>query len=155
MVTSVTTVRRPRDEVLDDPLEIAAALRAAGHTVGNTRRAIVDAVRTRHECFTAEELADDLPEVHRATVYRALGLLEEIGVVRHIHLSHGPAIYERTVLAGEQWHLVCELCDRHFSVPAAVFEQAGARLRGEYGFELGGSHFAIAGRCERCASPAG
>lgn len=147
----MTTVRRHQRDALDDPLEIAEALRAGGHTVGATRRAIVDAIRATDVGFTADELADRLTPIHRATVYRTLGLLEEIGVVHHIHLSHGPAIYERTVLAGSLRHLVCEVCGRHLSVPATVFGGANRTLRDRYAFELEGAHFAIVGRCQGCS----
>lgn len=150
----MTTVRRPHGDVLDDPDEIEAALRSAGHTVGSTRRTIVDAIRRKDAGFTAEELADELAPIHRTTVYRTLAILEEIGVVHHIHLSHGPAIYERTVLAGSLRHLVCEVCGRHLSVPAGVFDQANRTLRRDFDFELEGAHFAIVGRCSRCVDDA-
>ena len=67
--------------------------------------------------FTADELAADVPDVHVSTVYRTLALLEEIGAVRHVHLSHGPAIYE-SAATDEVRHLVCEVCDRHVAVPS-------------------------------------
>jgi Ferric uptake regulator family len=92
----MTTVRRRHAGDLVDPEAIAARLRDEGHTVGKTRTAILEAVRSKQRAFTAEELAESLGETHVSTVYRTLALLEEIGVVRHIHLSHGPAIYERT-----------------------------------------------------------
>ena len=81
-----------------------------------------------------------------STVYRTLALLEEIGAVRHVHLSHGPAVYEHAASA-EVRHLVCEVCDRHVAVPAEVFDAVRGRLADEYGFVLDGSHFAIVGRC--------
>ena len=84
-----------------------------------------------------------------ATVYRTLGLLEEIGALRHVHLSHGPAIYEQAD-AEDTRHLVCEVCDRHYAVPSDVFETARQRLADEFGFVLDGSHFAIVGRCASC-----
>ena len=81
--------------------------------------------------------------------YRTLGLLEEIGALRHVHLSHGPAIYEQAD-ADDTRHLVCEVCNRHYAVPSDVFETARQRLADEYGFVLDGSHFAIVGRCASC-----
>ncbi len=135
---------------LVDPEAIVACLRAAGHTIGSTRRQILDAVRAKHRAFTADELAAALDDVHVSTVYRTLGLLEEIGVVRHIHLSHGPAIYERTAVAGAIRHLVCETCGRHVEVPQRVFDAAKRTLARDYGFVLDGSHFAIVGRCQAC-----
>ena len=150
----MTTVRRSAASRhagdLVAPEAIVARLRAEGHTVGTTRRQILDAVRAKQRAFTAEELADVLDDVHVSTVYRTLGLLEEIGVVRHIHLSHGPAIYERTAVSSGVRHLVCETCGRHVEVPQRVFDTAKRTLARDYGFVLDGSHFAIVGRCQAC-----
>jgi hypothetical protein len=71
-----------------------------------------------------------------STVYRTLGLLEEIGVVRHIHLSHGPAIYERTAVSSDIRHLVCESCGRHVAVPRRVSDTARRTLERDYDFVL-------------------
>ncbi len=147
----MTTVRRRRSADLVDPESIVAALRESGHTVGRARRAILEAVRAKQRAFTAEELAASLTDVHVATVYRTLGLLEEIGVVRHIHLSHGPAMYERTAVSSGTKHLVCEVCGRHVAVSSRVFDRAARTLEQDHGFLLDGSHFAIVGRCVGCA----
>jgi Fur family transcriptional regulator, ferric uptake regulator len=145
----VTRVRHPGRSIPGD--EIVDRLRAAGHSVGRTRAAVVDAVRDQGSTFTAEELAAAVPGVHVATVYRTLALLEEIGALRHVHLSHGPAVYERISTADVR-HVVCERCGRHLAVPGAVFASARRRLAAEFGFVLDGSHFAIVGRCADCAS---
>jgi len=148
----MTTVRRSHAGDLVDPQAIAERLRAEGHTVGGTRRAILDAVRAMQRAFTAEELAESLDDVHVSTVYRTLALLEEIGVVRHVHLSHGPAMYERTAVSAGIRHLVCETCGRHIAVPQRVFDSARRTLERDYDFVLDGSHFAIVGRCTSCAA---
>jgi Fur family ferric uptake transcriptional regulator len=142
----MTTVRHAHGDPLVAPDEITAHLRAAGHNVGRTRVAVIDAVRARTTAFTADELAATVPDVHVSTVYRTLGLLDEIGALRHVHLSHGPAVYEHAATA-EVRHLVCEVCDRHVAVPVDVFDAIRTRLADEYDFVLDGSHFAIVGRC--------
>lgn len=146
----MTTIRSTHADQLVAPDEIVASLRAAGHSVGRTRTTVVDAVRAQRTAFTADELAAAVPDVHVSTVYRTLALLEEIGAVRHVHLSHGPALYEHAASA-EVRHLVCEVCDRHVAVPAEVFDAVRGRLAEEYGFVLDGSHFAIVGRCREHA----
>jgi Fe2+ or Zn2+ uptake regulation protein len=146
----MTTVRHPRADQLVEPEDIVAALREAGHSVGRPRRAVVDAVRTQAGAFTAEELAAAVPDVHVSTVYRTLALLEEIGAVRHVHLSHGAALYEHAA-SDDVRHLVCEVCGRHVTVPAAVFDPVRDRLAQDHDFVLEGSHFAIVGRCRACA----
>jgi Fur family ferric uptake transcriptional regulator len=149
----MTTVRRKHAGDLVDPAAIALRLREEGHTVGKTRTAILNAVRTKQRAFTAEELAETLDDTHVSTVYRTLALLEEIGVVRHIHLSHGPAVYERTAVSTDIRHLVCETCGRHVAVPGRVFDNARRTLERDYDFVLDGSHFAIVGRCKSCVDP--
>ena len=142
----MTKVRQVHPGQLVELDEIVARLRAEGHSVGRTRTTVVEAVRAQPAAFTADELAAAVPDVHVSTVYRTLALLEEIGAVRHVHLSHGPAVYEHAASA-EVRHLVCEVCDRHVAVPAEVFDAVRGRLADEYGFVLDGSHFAIVGRC--------
>jgi len=142
----MTTVRHSHADRLVAPDDIVAHLRAAGHTVGRTRTAVIAAVRAQPSAFTADELAGAVPDVHVSTVYRTLALLEEIGAVRHVHLSHGPARYEHAGSA-EVRHLVCEICDRHVAVPLDVFDPVRDRLAADYSFVLDGSHFAIVGRC--------
>ncbi len=146
----VTTVRRSVHGRIVEPDRIIEQLRAEGHQVGRTRQLVIAAVRRRRKAFTAESLAESLPGVHVATVYRTLGLLEEIGAVRHVHLSHGAAIYERVDVEDVR-HLVCEVCDRHVSVPASMFDGVSRQLAEHYQFTLVGSHFAIVGRCAMCA----
>lgn len=142
----MTTIRGIHPDHLVAPDEIVAHLREAGHSVGRTRLAVVDAVRAQPAAFTADDLAAAVPTVHVSTVYRTLGLLEEIGAVRHVHLSHGPALYEHAGSADVR-HLVCEVCDRHVAVPTEVFDTVRERLAREFDFVLEGSHFAIVGRC--------
>src|SRR5215510_11325992 len=148
----MTTLRGASRADLVDPDAIVAALRAEGHTVGRVRRRVLEVVQRQEAAFTAEQLAGELPDVHVSTVYRTLGLLEEIGVVQHIHLSHGPAVYERTAVQGTMRHLVCEVCGRHLEVPSEVFAAASRTLRRDYDFVLDGVHFAIVGRCVECAN---
>ncbi len=148
----MTAVRRRHAEPLADREEIAARLRAEGHTFGRTRLAILDEVLRRDDGFSAEELAASLPGVHRATVYRTLALLEEIDVVRHVHLSHGPAMYVPSTLAETTCQIVCELCGRHRAVPRAELDALTAPLLARYGFALAGDHFALVGRCTDCSS---
>ncbi len=146
----MTTIRGTHPDHLVAPDEIVDHLRRAGHSVGRTRIAVVEAVRAQESAFTADDLAAMVPSVHVSTVYRTLALLEEIGAVRHVHLSHGPALYEHAGSADVR-HLVCEVCDRHVAVPMEVFDTARERLARDFDFVLEGSHFAIVGRCRNHA----
>jgi Fur family ferric uptake transcriptional regulator len=130
--------------------DIAAQLRADGRRLGAARRQVIDALEERAAAVTAEELAVALPGVHVSSVYRSLAVLEELGIVRHVHLGHGPALWELTHEADDARHLVCERCGRHVVVPAEVFRELEARLADQHGFVIDRGHFALTGRCTAC-----
>ncbi len=71
-----------------------------------------------HDCaVTALELDDELrrrqPPVGRASVYRALEQLEELGLVQRIEVCRGTAGYERIDPDGHHHHhAICRDCGR-------------------------------------------
>ena len=103
---------------------------------------------------TAEQLTADVqrhqPDVHPSTVYRFLDELEELGVIDHTHLGHGPAVYHFT--DDRHHHLVCERCGSVVEVADEAFAGLRRHLRREVGFELRTRHFAVPGLCGRCRS---
>lgn len=101
---------------------------------------------------TADELAERVqerfPSVNLSTVYRTLDALEDVGIVDHVHLGHGRAVYHLTT--DDHQHIVCESCERVVELPIDHLEPFLEMVRREYGFEVDRRHFAIVGRCERC-----
>lgn len=121
------------------------------HRRGRARKQVLEAIVAARQPLSAEEIAALVPEVHVSSVYRALATLEEEGIVAHLHLGHGPSIYRLTDDARHEGHIVCERCGHHDAVPEEVFAGLAGELRARYGFELDISHFAVVGRCQRCA----
>lgn len=132
---------------------ILSLLRASGDRITTSRRAVVEAVLAGDHHVTADEVAarvaDRHPEVHRATVYRTLDRLQELGVVTHVHLGHGPSTFH--VNDRPHHHAVCSSCGSVVEVPMAALDDLAARLRDDLGFELSPQHFALSGRCANCA----
>ena len=102
--------------------------------------------------ITADELAENVqkryPSVNISTVYRTLDTLEELGIVDHVHLGHGRAVYHLAL--HDHQHLYCEDCERVVELPAAKLKGFLAMVDRDYGFEVDKRHFAIVGRCKRC-----
>ena len=133
---------------------ILGLLREGGGRVTTARRAVLSALlegARRH--VSAEELAAavhaDNPAVHLSTVYRTLDALEQLGVVTHVHLGHGRAIYHLTDELHH--HAVCEACGDVLQLPDSIFGDVQATLRESWGFALDAHHFALVGRCTTCA----
>lgn len=131
---------------------ILAELRQAGGRLTTARLALVDALLEAESHVTAEDLADAVharhPDVHRSTIYRTLDALERAGVVDHVHLGHGRAVYH--LADNPHQHLVCEACGAVIEVPDRLFADLAARLRKGYGFTIRPNHFAVLGRCRGC-----
>ncbi len=137
----------------DGRLEAALELlRARGGRVTSARRAVLSALLDHEEHAGAEALAEVVhashPDVHLSTVYRTLDAFEQLGVVTHVHLGHGRAVYHLTDEIHH--HAVCERCGSVVQLPLALFAQLHDRLRDDFGFEVDAHHFALAGHCARC-----
>lgn len=137
-----------------------AALRGAGYRRGGARTAVVEAL-ARHECaVTALELDDEMrrrkPAVGRASVYRALEQLEQLGLVQRIEVSRGVAGYERVEPGGEHHHhAICRRCGRMIPFEDPSLERAIAKLSDEISFDVTDHDVVLRGTCERCGERSG
>ena len=132
------------------------ALRKAGYRRGGARTAVVEAL-ARHDCaVTAIELDDELrrrrPAVGRASVYRALEQLEQLGLVQRMEVTRGTAGYERVEPGGEHHHhAICRQCGRMVPFEDPSLERAIEKLSGEISFEVTDHDVVLRGLCERCS----
>jgi Fur family transcriptional regulator, ferric uptake regulator len=132
-------------------------LRVAGHRRGGARTAVVEAL-AGHDCaVTALELDDELrrrqPPVGRASVYRALEQLEELGLVQRIEVCRGTAGYERIDPDGHHHHhAICRDCGRMVPFEDSSLERAIGQLSESISFDVTEHDVVLRGRCERCAS---
>ena len=137
---------------VDSAIEL---LRARRLRVSAARRLVLEALFAAREPVTVEELADGLggrvPRSDVASTYRNLETLEDLGLVRHMHLGHGPGRY---ALSGSEEHgyLACEQCDALIAADADAFDPLRALVRETFGFEARFGHFPIVGLCPACAS---
>lgn len=133
------------------------AVRQAGGRATVALRCVVAALAQTETHRSAEELAAAVraqnPEINESTVYRTLERLEELGVVYHVHLGHGPAQWHLVAEHSHQ-HLACRRCGRVIEVAPGLFEPFMRQLAEGYGFEADMGHFAVTGTCSAC-QPAG
>jgi Fur family transcriptional regulator, ferric uptake regulator len=133
---------------------IVAKLRDSGGRITATRRVTIEVLLAGgdHRHLSAEDIAAEvrqrLPDVAESTIYRTLSALEELGVVTHVHLGHGPSTFHLTEAAHR--HLVCRHCGAIIEVPSGEFDGLAMRLDREYGFSISNEHFALVGECRAC-----
>lgn len=136
-------------EGVEDACEL---LRARGLRLSAARRLVIEALVGAARPVRAEEIAGGLggrlPRSDLASVYRNLETLESHGLVRHLHLGHGPGLY---ALAGEERELLlCESCFRYVAVEPERLDGIRTALLEATGWQARFSHFPLTGLCPGC-----
>lgn len=130
-----------------------ATLRARGLRVSAARRLVLESLFAADEPVTAEQIAGGLdsrfPRSDLASTYRNLETLEDVGLVRHVHLGHGPGRY---ALAGARprEHLCCERCGAARAVAPETLDPVREAVRAATGWEARFGHFPLVGVCAAC-----
>jgi Fur family ferric uptake transcriptional regulator len=134
--------------------EALAVLRRHGLRASSARRLVLEALVAADGPVSAERIAagldGDVPASDLASVYRNLEAFEQLGLVRHVHLGHGPGLYALADRTGREY-LACERCDRVRIVDAAELDEVRDVVRARFGFEARFTHFPIVGLCPDCA----
>lgn len=138
--------------VLTDPW--ADLVRERGLRLTDPRRRVL-AVLAKGEHLTPEVLThlvgrDGGSTLPPSTIYRTLQSLEDVGIVTHSHLDHGPATYH-LARPHRHLHLVCRGCRSVLEVPTEAADALVAQVLSETGFQADPTHMAIHGHCARCA----
>jgi Fur family ferric uptake transcriptional regulator len=130
-----------------------ADLRARGYRLTPQRQLVLEAVAELGHA-TPEEIVTAVRRtatgVNISTVYRTLELLEELGLVTHTHLGHGPPTYHAAT-DDEHVHLVCRFCGKVTETAPSLVDGVVKDLLATEGFVADVSHFAVFGTCRDCA----
>lgn len=131
-------------------------LRSQGYRVTPQRQLVLDAVRHLEHatpddiCAEVQRTAADL---NLSTVYRALDVLERVGLVVHTHLGQGTTSYHAAEEA-DHLHVVCRGCGDVRNTPLRVAAELVETLRREQGFETDARHLTVFGTCQSCRAGA-
>jgi Fur family transcriptional regulator, ferric uptake regulator len=133
--------------------ELAEILRDRGLRLTPQRQLVLDAVRqlghsTPEQVHAA--VCETAPSVNITTIYRTLELLENLGLVTHVHLSHGAPTYHDASM-GRHVHLVCRGCEHVAELDSGELTALATKLLEERGFRMDIGHVALFGTCSECA----
>jgi Fur family transcriptional regulator, ferric uptake regulator len=130
--------------------EAVRAVRLKGMRLSTARRLVLEALFAAEGPVSAGHLAQTLA-IDESSVYRNLEVLERHGLIRHVHLGHGPGLY---ALVGrhEVEYLYCERCAKVAAVTPEQLDPVRKSIKQRFGYEARFTHFAIVGLCERCAA---
>lgn len=118
------------------------------------REAIVKAVLAREGHFEIQELVSALRQqgvdASRATVYRALPLLIEAGLIHPTVLSGERPRYEATFGHKHHDHLICSQCHKVVEFHFEAFEILQREVAAKHGFDLTDHFHELIGVCAKC-----
>jgi Fur family ferric uptake transcriptional regulator len=127
-------------------------LSEAGYRRGGSRTRVVEMLGQQDCAITPLELDERLEGVGRATVYRAIEQLEELGLVQRIDLGGDSTAYEKVDPRGHHHHhLVCNRCGRVIPFEDSDLEKAIHAISNRDGFEIKSHEITLRGVCADCA----
>jgi Fur family ferric uptake transcriptional regulator len=135
--------------VASDPADL---LRERGIHVTAQRLAVLRAVSARPHIAAdavAEVVRAEIGAISLQSVYDALGVLVEEGLLRRIQPSGSPARFEDRV-GDNHHHLICRICGRVVDVDCAVGSAPCLEARDDRGYEIDEAEVAYWGRCPDC-----
>lgn len=134
--------------------EFLQRLRKAGYKVTPPRMAVLEVIQREGEHLNPHEILAQARTIHpaigRATVYRTLELLTQLGIVRPIYVGEGGPTYIRT--EGGHHHLVCSQCGRIEDFDECVAGQMVQDLSARFGFRITSHLLEFYGICTECQS---
>lgn len=136
------------------------ALSGEGRRAGGARRAVVGVLAGEGCCLSAQEIESRLRErsepVGTASVYRAVDLLHEFGLVQRVDTGDGIARFEAMLPGGEHHHhAVCDSCGEVAAFEDEPLEEAIDRVAERLEHEVSAHEIVIHGRCPSCAAGRG
>ncbi len=132
-------------ETLDGAI---GALRSRGLRLSTARRLILEELFAAAEPLSAEQISGHT-NLDLASVYRNLETMERHGLLRHVHLGHGPGLYV-LVGRGEREYLYCSRCQAVMALNPDELDPVRQRVRDLFGYEARFTHHAIVGLCSAC-----
>jgi Fe2+ or Zn2+ uptake regulation protein len=145
-----------RGKVMVTALErdVRERFRRSGYTLTSQRRAVLEALTDFKGHPSAEEVylvvKKKNPRVALGTVYQALSVLEEIGLIEAKHWSESPVRYD---LNTDPHHDIrCIKCGEVSEIPDVEFEDFAARIRENTPYEVTNASLVIEGICPGCQS---
>jgi Fe2+ or Zn2+ uptake regulation protein len=147
--------RAAADTQLSEPdRQLSELLRERGMRVTRQRLILHRTLRELDRHVTADELLDSagkrLPNASLPTVYAALELFEELGLVRRVPAAAGATLYDPRT--DEHQHLLCRRCGAVEDLDARVEVSPALHAARRSGFHPAAAEVVVSGLCADCVA---
>jgi Fe2+ or Zn2+ uptake regulation protein len=134
--------------------DVREKFRRSGYTLTSQRRAVLDALKgfrghpSTEEVYLAVKKRN--PKVALGTVYQALSVLEEIGLIEAKRWSETPVRYDMNT--EPHYDIRCTKCGAVAEIPDIQFEDFAVRIRENTPYEITNTSLVVEGVCPACQS---
>ena len=132
--------------------DIREKFRRSGYTLTSQRRAVLEALKEAQGHPSAEDIylivKKKNPRVALGTVYQALSVLEEIGVVGSKHWSESPTRYDLNL--EPHLDIRCVGCGEVSEIPGVELGELELSIRDNTPYEVTRTTMVIEGLCPSC-----
>lgn len=137
---------------MSSPREIfRRLLREHGQSITKVRLAVFEAL-TGQEPMAMRAIVARVPEVDRASVYRAVALFERLGIVQRLNTGWKYKIELSDKFAAHHHHFSCVRCGRTITIRGHQLEQIIDQLATQHGFYPTAHQIEVQGVCKQCRS---
>ncbi|GAB4530270.1 MAG: transcriptional repressor [Anaerolineae bacterium] len=129
------------------------ALHDKGYRVTPQRLIVLDAVCAHKGHATLADIQASVyemdPTIDRSTIYRALDVLQEVGLIVEAEIGETGKVY-RVAGEADHLHLVCVSCGQVMTVSVDGMMPFLQHFRDTYGFDVQSDHLVLKGFCQDC-----
>jgi len=143
--------------------ELLEGLSHAGYRLTRARRVVVEVLAAKAVHLSAEELLAELwqagERISRASVYRALGALEQAGLVERVGVPRGPARFELIEPGADgsrqSCHFICGCCGRVIDVASRRVRSLQQAAQRQVDLPVETCQVRLIGLCDQCRTKDG
>ena len=130
-----------------------AQLSEQGYKLTKQRKAVVEVVTQAHTRLSAADVFAQAqqvcPDLGLTTVYRTLEILEQMGVIRRVHLDDGCEGFA-PASAEHGHHLICSHCQETIEFEDCNLNALLKRVSDQTGFTVERHWLELVGLCPKC-----
>lgn len=138
---------------MGDPEPLLVALERAGHRLTEPRRGLATLIANHAGHFTAADLVGESRSrrlgIGRATVFRTIDALEQLGLIERLDLPSGEHAYVACEPAHHH-HVVCSRCGRTAEIEDAGLKTVVREIARRTGFRVDEHRLELFGLCPAC-----
>ena len=150
----MVTDRQTLHENTSDVSEVRERLRSSGYTLTSQRKAVLAALSRAKGHPSAEDVylivKRENPRVALGTVYQALSVLEEVGVIGSKHWAESPTRYDLNL--EPHLDIRCTSCGEVSEVPGVDLGGVEARISENTPYKVTRATMVVEGVCPACVN---